>query len=48
MKLNTNSNVGTVLQIIGPVMDISFPAGKMPNIYNCCSKRFWSIDTGLS
>jgi len=24
----------TILQIIGPVMDISFSSGKMPNIYN--------------
>ena len=35
--MNTNSsskNSGTVIQIIGPVMDISFPPGKMPNIYN--------------
>jgi F-type H+-transporting ATPase subunit beta len=34
MKLSTNLNTGTILQIIGPVMDISFPSGKMPSIYN--------------
>ena len=34
MKSTVNSNTGTILQIIGPVMDISFPAGKMPSIYN--------------
>lgn len=32
MKSNLNS--GTIIQIIGPVMDISFPVGKMPSIYN--------------
>lgn len=34
MKSNVNLNTGIILQIIGPVMDISFPSGKMPNIYN--------------
>nr|YP_010700145.1 ATP synthase CF0 subunit beta [Euglena agilis]WCH63291.1 ATP synthase CF0 subunit beta [Euglena agilis] len=34
MKSVVNLNTGTILQIIGPVMDISFPSGKMPNIYN--------------
>ncbi|EPS73469.1 hypothetical protein M569_01250, partial [Genlisea aurea] len=29
-----NLNTGIIIQIIGPVMDISFPAGKMPGIYN--------------
>nr|AIT93465.1 CF1 beta subunit of ATP synthase [Prasiolopsis sp. SAG 84.81] len=32
-KTNTE-NVGRITQIIGPVLDVSFPAGKMPNIYN--------------
>nr|YP_007317186.1 ATP synthase CF1 beta subunit [Monomorphina aenigmatica]AFZ88788.1 ATP synthase CF1 beta subunit [Monomorphina aenigmatica] len=34
MKSTANLNTGTILQIIGPVMDISFPPGKMPSIYN--------------
>nr|YP_009512126.1 ATPase beta subunit [Euglena hiemalis]AXI98006.1 ATPase beta subunit [Euglena hiemalis] len=34
MKSSLNLNTGIILQIIGPVMDISFPSGKMPNIYN--------------
>nr|YP_010700484.1 ATP synthase CF0 subunit beta [Strombomonas costata]WCH63623.1 ATP synthase CF0 subunit beta [Strombomonas costata] len=34
MKSTVNLNTGTILQIIGPVMDISFPPGKMPSIYN--------------
>ena len=27
-------NIGSITQIIGPVVDIAFPPGKMPNIYN--------------
>ncbi|THG20144.1 hypothetical protein TEA_002380 [Camellia sinensis var. sinensis] len=27
-------NLGRIVQIIGPVLDVSFPPGKMPNIYN--------------
>ena len=34
MKSAANLNTGTILQIIGPVMDIAFPQGKMPSIYN--------------
>lgn len=34
MKSTVNLNTGIILQIIGPVMDISFPSGKMPGIYN--------------
>ena len=34
MKSTANLSTGTILQIIGPVMDISFPSGKMPGIYN--------------
>lgn len=28
------TNVGYITQIIGPVVDVKFPAGKMPKIYN--------------
>ena len=28
------TSVGRVTQIIGPVLDVAFPAGKMPTIYN--------------
>ena len=31
---NNTKNVGRITQIIGPVLDVAFPAGKMPNIYN--------------
>ena len=27
-------NLGRIDQIIGPVLDVAFPPGKMPNIYN--------------
>ncbi|KAL4334383.1 hypothetical protein GQ457_07G010200 [Hibiscus cannabinus] len=27
-------NLGRISQIIGPVLDVAFPPGKMPNIYN--------------
>jgi len=27
-------SVGTIVQVIGPVVDIRFPAGELPNIYN--------------
>ncbi|GJZ96493.1 ATP synthase CF1 beta subunit [Tanacetum coccineum] len=30
----TQKNLGRVSQIIGPVLDVAFPPGKMPNIYN--------------
>ena len=34
MKTTVKNNVGTITQIIGPVMDIEFSAGNMPSIYN--------------
>ena len=30
----TTQNIGQITQIIGPVLDVSFPPGRMPNIYN--------------
>jgi len=27
-------SLGRITQIIGPVLDVTFPAGKLPNIYN--------------
>jgi F-type H+-transporting ATPase subunit beta len=32
-------NVGRITQIIGPVLDVTFPAGKMPSIYNALTVR---------
>ena len=31
---STTQSVGLITQIIGPVLDVSFPPGRMPNIYN--------------
>src|SRR3712207_3678991 len=28
------TNVGYITQVIGPVVDVKFPSGKMPQIYN--------------
>ena len=28
------TNIGKITQIIGPVVDVQFPTGKMPQIYN--------------
>jgi len=33
-QVGTQKNVGQITQIIGPVMDVTFPPGKLPNIYN--------------
>jgi len=30
----TNKNIGQIIQIIGPVVDLTFPSGTVPNIYN--------------
>ena len=38
MSVSTEvKNIGRITQIIGPVLDVSFPPGKMPNIYNAIS-----------
>lgn len=35
MNISVNTqNIGRITQIIGPVLDVSFPPNKMPNIYN--------------
>ena len=35
MAVSTKTKgLGRTIQIIGPVLDVSFPSGKMPNIYN--------------
>nr|QUO99052.1 CF1 beta subunit of ATP synthase [Oedogonium sp. 260-2_chl] len=35
MPISTNTkNIGSIVQIIGPVVDIVFPTGNVPNIYN--------------
>ena len=32
--LEVSTNVGYVTQIIGPVLDVEFPAGNLPKVYN--------------
>jgi F-type H+-transporting ATPase subunit beta len=27
-------SIGKVIQVIGPVVDVEFPPGQLPNIYN--------------
>ena len=40
MSVSTETkNIGRITQIIGPVLDVTFPPGKMPNIYNALSVR---------
>ena len=29
-----NVSTGKVIQVIGPVVDVEFPPGQLPNIYN--------------
>ena len=38
-RSTTTKNVGSITQIIGPVLDVTFPPGKMPNIYNALLVR---------
>ena len=30
----TSTSTGTVIQVIGPVVDVEFEAGRLPSIYN--------------
>jgi F-type H+-transporting ATPase subunit beta len=40
MSVSTETKgIGRITQIIGPVLDVTFPPGKMPNIYNAISVR---------
>ena len=40
MSVSTETkSIGRITQIIGPVLDVSFPPGKMPNIYNALAVR---------
>ena len=33
VSIREKNNLGRIAQIIGPVLDVAFPPGKMPNIY---------------
>jgi F-type H+-transporting ATPase subunit beta len=39
-------NVGKVVAIIGPVLDIQFPEGKLPAIYNAVQIQDEGKETG--
>ncbi|PHT94404.1 hypothetical protein T459_02286 [Capsicum annuum] len=41
-------NLGRVVQIISPVLDVAFPQGKMPNIYNAFIVQTLSATNGLT
>ena len=34
MKTAVNSGIGKIVQVIGPVVDVEFPSGQLPDIYN--------------
>ena len=40
-------NVGRVVQVIGPVLDIEFAEGKLPAIYNAVIVKDEGKDTGV-
>src|SRR5262245_47283418 len=33
MQMNSESNIGKIVQVMGPVVDVSFPPGHLPQIY---------------
>jgi F-type H+-transporting ATPase subunit beta len=39
MVATTETNVGKIVQIIGPVIDAEFPSGKLPRIYNALTVK---------
>jgi F-type H+-transporting ATPase subunit beta len=41
----SDQNIGRVVQVIGPVVDIEFPGGKLPNIYNAI--KIENEDSGI-
>ncbi|HHK60148.1 MAG TPA: F0F1 ATP synthase subunit beta, partial [Desulfobacterales bacterium] len=32
--MSETQNVGKIIQVIGPVVDVEFPSGQLPNIMN--------------
>jgi F-type H+-transporting ATPase subunit beta len=42
--LDVNTSVGSVTQIIGPVLDIEFPSGNLPKVYNAINVKTQSGD----
>ena len=39
MEIMTESNVGRVVQVIGPVLDVEFDPDALPDIYNALSLK---------
>ena len=39
MVATTETNVGKIVQIIGPVIDAEFPSGNLPRIYNALTVK---------
>jgi F-type H+/Na+-transporting ATPase subunit beta len=39
MEIKSSTSVGYTCQIIGPVLDITFPSGKLPKIYNAINVK---------
>ena len=35
--MSESQNIGRVVQVIGPVVDIEFPGGELPEIFNACT-----------
>ncbi|MQA30279.1 MAG: F0F1 ATP synthase subunit beta, partial [Luteitalea sp.] len=42
-----NEHVGKIVQVIGPVVDVEFEAGHLPEIYHALHIRSESKDTGV-
>lgn len=45
---NNGLNAGKIVQVIGPVVDIDFSEGKLPEIYNCITIRRKSTEDGTA
>ena len=45
--VDTTSKTGVISQIIGPVVDVEFPSGVVPKIYNAVSIEKKGGDTNL-
>ena len=46
MVMTRAENVGYVTQVIGPVLDVEFPSGKLPSIYNALKIKA-STESGI-
>ena len=44
--VGTDTGNGKIVQVIGPVVDVEFPPGKLPNIFNALTISQGSGETG--